>query len=666
MANSGRERTTAFVYSVGWTQHTTGVQYIRAASVLQTLLGNIGRPGGGILALRGHASIQGSTDIPTLFNLLPGYIPMPQVEHNDSTLDSFVREAENARGYWANLRSYLVSLLSAWWGEHVGPDDEFGFHRLPRLTGDHNTFQTVIDQIEGKCKGYFVVGENPAVGTANARQQRLGLANLDWLVVRDLNLIETATFWQDGPEIQTEELATTDIGTEVFFLPAASHTEKDGTFTNTQRLLQWHDKAVEPRGDQRSDLWFYYYLGHRIRQKLANRNPERRERDRPLLELTWTYPTEGVFHEPSAAAVLREINGWDSAGEPLSRYTDLQADGSTACGCWIYCGVYADGVNQSARRRPGSEQSKVAPEWGWAWPDNRRILYNRASAAPDGTPWSERKAYVWWDSELGEWTGHDRPDFDRAKPPDYVPAKGTTGPEGIGGADPFIMQSDGHAWLYAPAGLVDGPLPEHYEPQESPVDNRLHPDWPRNPVRQTFVRPDNPYQPSGSASGSGVFPYVYTTFRLTEHHTAGGMSRWLSVLSELAPAMFFEISPELASENGVSNLDWVTVVTARNAIEGRALVTPRIRPLQLSGRTVHQIGIPWHWGSNGMTVGDAANELLGVTLDPNVHIMETKAGTCDLRVGRRPRGPDLPRLVAEYRRRAGIEPADRDNESEGR
>ena len=657
VTNSGPERTSAFAYSVGWTQHTVGVQYIRTASILQLLLGNIGRPGGGILALRGHASIQGSTDIPTLFNLLPGYIPMPQA-HTNEDLQSFTEADGATKGYWGNMRSYLVSLLKAWWGDNATADNDYCFDHLPRLTGDHGTYQTVVNQIEGLVKGYFVIGQNPAVGSSNARQQRLGLANLEWLVVRDFQLIETATFWKDGPEIESGELSTEDIGTEVFFLPAAAHTEKEGTFTNTQRMLQWHRKAVEPQDDQRSDLWFYYHLGRRIREKLTERRSERtaeqRERDRSVLELTWDYPTEGPIAEPSPDAVLREINGTGPDDEPLSGYTQLADDGSTRCGCWIYCGVYADGVNQADRRKPGDEQSWVAPEWGWAWPMNRRILYNRASADPAGHPWSERKAYVWWDAEQEQWTGHDIPDFDRKKAPDYEPDPTATGPEAIKGAEPFIMQSDGRGWLYVPAGLVDGPLPAHYEPQESPVSNPVYPNQQRNPARQVFARPENRYQPSGAERGNEVFPYLFTTFRLTEHHTAGGMSRWLSHLSELAPAMFVEVSPELAAERGLRHLGWATLVTARTAIEGRVLVTERMRPLRFDGRTLHQIGIPWHWGPNGMTTGDAANELLGVALDPNVHIMETKASTCDIRPGRRPRGAELAPFVAEYRRRAGI------------
>ncbi len=645
VANSGRERTSAFAYAVGWTQHTVGVQYIRTAAILQTLLGNIGRPGGGILALRGHASIQGSTDIPTLFNLLPGYIPMPHA-HEHESLDDFVAADAGVRGFWGNMKSYTVSLLKAWWGDAATADNDYCFDYLPRLTGNHSSYLTVMEQVDRGGGGYFLVGENPAVGSANAKLQRLGLSNIDWLVVRDFSLIESATWWKDGPEIETGELRTDDIGTEVFFLPAAAHTEKDGSFTNTQRLLQWHHKAVEPGGDARSDLWFYYHLGRIIRQKLADSTDPR---DRPLLDLTWNYPTEGTHADPSAEAVLAEINGFDADGMPLSGYTALKDDGSTRCGCWIYSGVYADGINQAARRKPGREQSWVAPEWAWAWPANRRILYNRASADPDGRPWSERKSYVWWDAEQQKWTGHDVPDFEADKRPDYRPAEDAQAEAALSGIDPFIMQADGKAWLYVPTGLTDGPLPTHYEPHESPFDNALYGQR-SNPVREQSRRKDNPYHPPGN----DVFPYVFTTYRLTEHHTAGGMSRWQPYLSELQPEMFCEISPELARERGLEHMGWATVITARTAIEARVVVTDRMVPLTVQGRVVHQIGLPYHWGPNGVVRGDAANELLPVALDPNVHIQESKAATCDIQPGRRPRGPELLAYLEGYRRRAGI------------
>jgi formate dehydrogenase major subunit len=649
--NSGRDRTTAWVYSVGWTQHTVGVQYIRGASILQALLGNIGRPGGGILALRGHASIQGSTDIPTLFDLLPGYIPMPHAHANED-LDAFVAAEGTDRGFWANMRAYTVSLLKAWWGSAATEASDYCFDYLPRLTGSHSTYETVMAQLAGDCKGYFLYGENPAVGSANGKLQRLGLAKLGWLVVRDFSLIESATFWKDGPEISTGELRTEDIGTEVFFLPAAAHTEKSGSFTNTQRLLQWHHIAVEPAGDARSDLWFTYHLGRKIRAKLAGSTDEM---DRPVLDLTWDYPVEGALAEPSAEAVLAEVNGRDAEGKPLTSYLQLKDDGSTTCGCWIYCGVYADGVNQSARRKPGKGQHWIAPEWGWAWPANRRILYNRASADPDGKPWSERKALVWWDAEEGKWTGHDIPDFTASKAPDYEPPEDATGDDGLSGSDPFIMQSDGRAWLFAPVGLLDGPLPAHYEPQDSPLSNLLYRQQ-RNPVRQTkaFEHPDNRFQPSGDSPGADVFPYVATTYRLTEHHTAGGMSRWLPYLAELQPEFFCEVSPELAAERGLEHLGWATIITARNAVEARVLVTERIPPLTVQGRRLHQVGLPYHWGWTGYSTGDSANDLVQVSLDPNVHIQESKAFACDIRPGRRPTGAALPAFVRAYRERAGI------------
>jgi formate dehydrogenase major subunit len=649
--NSGRDRTSMIVYSVGWTQHTVGVQYVRTASILQALLGNIGRPGGGILALRGHASIQGSTDIPTLFDLLPGYIPMPHA-HLCENLDEFVQAEGTDRGFWGNMRAYTVSLLKAWWGEAATAENDFCFGYLPRLTGSHGTYETVMAQLSGQCRGYFLFGENPAVGSANGKMQRLGMANLDWLVVRDFSLIESATWWKDGPEIETGEMRTQDIGTEVFFLPAAAHTEKAGSFTNTQRMLQWRHQAVEPGEDARSDLWFTYHLGRLIRAKLAGSADEN---DRPILDLTWDYATKGETDNPDAEAVLAEINGWNASREPLSSYTQLADDGSTACGCWIYCGVYADGVNQAARRKPHTEQDWIAAEWGWAWPANRRILYNRASADPDGKPWSERKALVWWDEDSGKWTGPDVPDFVADKAPGYRPPPDARGPAGLSGDDAFIMQADGKAWLYAPAGLTDGPLPAHYEPQDSPFSNLLYSQQ-RNPVRDvvSFVHPDNRMQPSNGSPGSGVFPFIATTYRLTEHHTAGGMSRWLPYLAELQPEFFCEVSPELAAERKLEHLGWATIVTARNAVEARVLVTDRVPSITVQGRRTHHIGLPYHWGSSGYVTGDAANDLVALSLDPNVHIQDDKSFACDIRAGRRPRGRAKADLVREYQHRAGI------------
>jgi formate dehydrogenase major subunit len=649
--NSGPERTSAFCYAVGWTHHTVGVQIIRAASIIQLLLGNIGRPGGGILALRGHANIQGSTDIPTLYNILPGYIPVPHPQ-SGGDLDHFIDKNGPDTGAWGSLKSYMVSLLKAWFGDTATAENNFLFGSLPRINGDHSHYPMLTRMVDGKCKGFVVLGQNPVVGSANSTLVRKALRSLEWLVVRDFSEIETASFWHDSPEIEAGEIAPQDIGTEVFLMPTAAHTEKDGTFTNTQRLLQWHHKAVEPPGDCRSELWFIYHLGRRIRERLADSGEER---DRPLRALTWHYPTQGPQDEPDAEAVLQEINGRHADGSFVSKYQELKDDGSTTCGSWIHAGIYADGINQTARRRPHTEQNWIAPEWGWAWPSNRRILYNRASARPDGAPWSERKRYVWWDAEQKQWTSlGDDPDFPPDRDPDYVPPRNAKGMDAIRGHAPFIIHPDGLGWIYAPSGLVDGPLPTHYEPHESPVDNPLY-DVDANPTRQRIRDDVNPYHRSGSAPGADVFPYVMTTYRLTEHHTAGGMSRTVPYLSELQPEMFVEVSPELAAERSLVHGDWATIVTARTAIEARVMVTDRLRPLMVDGRTIHQVGLPYHWGRRGLVTGDAANELLSQVLDLNVHIAEYKTATCDVRRGRRPRGPDLAAFVEDYRRRAHVQ-----------
>jgi formate dehydrogenase major subunit len=673
--NSGRDRTTCFAYAVGWTQHTLGAQFIRTSAILQLLLGNMGRPGGGIMALRGHASIQGSTDIPTLFNLLPGYLPMPTVGRHDTYqeyLDAI--SSKQQKGFWAAADTYVVSLLKAWWGDAATAENDWAYDYLPRLSGPHGTYQTVHDMLEDKVDGYFILGQNPAVGSANGRMQRLGMAHLKWLVVRDLNLIESATWWKDGPEIASGELTTEGIGTEVFFLPAATHVEKAGSFTQTQRLVQWREKAVDPPGQAQAELEFFYELGQRIRAKLAGSTDPR---DRPLLDLTWDYPLD-EHGEIDPESVLREINGYrltgPDAGVPISSYLQLRADGSTVGGCWIYAGVYADGVNHAADRVPHGGPSPSQNEWGWAWPANRRILYNRASADPAGRPWSERKKLVWWDEQQQRWVGNDVPDFVVDRAPGSRPDPELGGAAALAGDDPFVMQADGKGWLFAPKGMLDGPLPTHYEPQESPIRNALYPQQ-QSPSRILMPGKDNLWAPSAGQPGAGVYPYVFTTYRLTEHHTAGGMSRWLPFLAELQPEMFCEVSPELAAEKGLENFGWATIISPRSAIEAKVLVTDRMTPLTIGGHTIHQIGLPYHWGVGGDAVvsGDAANDLLGITLDPNVQIQESKAGSCDIRPGRRPQGEDLLRLVAEYQSRSGAtvetdneRVTDPDREGEGR
>ena len=656
--NSGRERTSSICYAVGWTHHTSGVQIIRASAVLQLLLGNIGRPGGGILALRGHASIQGSTDIPTLYDLLPGYLHMPRTRAEAQSLDKYAGRGRGTRGWWAFFDKYIISLLKAWYGEGATEENEYGFQHLPKISGNHSHFPTMLRALDGGLDGLFVMGQNPAVGSQHAGLQRRALSKLKWLVVRDLADLETARFWKDSPEVRSGEMSPEDIDTEVFLMPAAAHVEKEGTFTNTQRLLQWHDKALEPPGEARSELWFMHHLAKRV---LARYEGSKEAKDWPLVNLKWDYPEHGEMAEPDAEAVLREINGYNvETGELCASFTDLANDGSTACGAWIYSGSFADGVNQTRRRDPGDLEAPggwVSPEWGWAWPQNRRQLYNRASADPAGKPWSERKKLIWWDDEQEKWTGWDVPDFPPTKHPDYRAPDHAEGMDAISGDDPFIMMGDGRGWLYSPSGLLDAPLPTHYEPIESPVRNPLYPNVPSNPVALTWNRPENPYH----ASGDPRYPLVATTFRLTEHHTAGSMSRNLPWLAELQPEMFAEIDPMLARERGIEDGGWMTIVTARAEIEARAAVTERMRPLRVEGKILHQVGLPWHWGSyrsseEGVT-GDTTNDLVVLSGDANTTIQESKAFSCDVRAGRR-REQTTAKLAGAGREDPGASPGD--------
>jgi formate dehydrogenase major subunit len=627
---SGPEKTAAICYALGWTQQSKGPQIIRAAAILQLLLGNVGRPGGGILALRGHASIQGSTDIPTLYDILPGYLPMPNLGLDSKNLADYVATHRDPTGWWWNFDKYIVSLLKAYYGEGAKKENDWGFNWLPRVTGDHSHQGYFLEMMDGKVEGLFVMGQNPAVAGPNSRLERKALSKLKWLVVRDMVELETASFWYDSPEVERGELRPEEIATEVFLLPAAGHAEKDGCFTNTQRLLQWHEKAVDPPGDARNETWFMFHLGRRLKEK-AKQDP--RPRNAGLSALTWDYSLEGKLQEPKVEEVLQEINGYSVADRKLvSGFGELKADGSTACGCWIYSGVFPRPGENRANQR--NSQDLWGHGWGFAWPADRRILYNRASARPDGRPWSERKKLVWWDEQNKEWTGLDVPDFTKTKAPNYQPPKHAQGDEALAGDKPFILHPDGTGWIFVPKGLADGPLPTHYEGLEAPVSNPLYPDQQSNPAAMREERPENRF----ASSPDGRFPYVMSTYRLTEHHTSGAMSRMLPHLAELQPEFFCEISPELASERGIENGGWVTVMTPRGIVEARALVTRRMRPLLIDGKMVHQVGVPYHWGSRGLVKGDSANDLVAISEEPNVRIMEAKGILCDVSPGRRARG----------------------------
>jgi formate dehydrogenase major subunit len=654
LANAGPDRTGAMCYALGWTQHTTGVQMIRCAAMIQLLLGNIGRPGGGIMALRGHATIQGSTDIATLNDLLPGYLNAPDARKKHDTLLDYIKTETAATSWWSNFPKYIVSQLKAWYGDAATADNDFCYDYLPKRIGDHSHIPLFVAMNDGVIKGFMVIGQNPAGSGEHSIFHRQALGKLDWLVVRDLYETETATFWKNAPEVTSGKIKPQDIQTEVILLPAAAVAETDGSFTNTQRMLQWHEKAADPPGDARSDVWFTYHLGRRLKKLYAD---SKESKDRPIQALTWDYLDEKnnaqwrIKDEPSNERMLREVHGYYTSGEnkgkPVGTFVDLKDDGSTACGTWIYSGVFAptkehpEGFNRAANRQA---DEWVSLNWGWSWPVNRRIMYNRCSADPQGRPWAKEarlanafarsggtpaRGYVYWDGAAKKWTGLDVPDFPATKPPD-TPAK----PDGVGiethdGASPFIMKGDGKGWLFAPTGIVDGPLPTHYEPYESPVPNIVYPEHLNNPAMLTWNIKENPHAPVGSPD----YPHVITTYRLTEHHTTGAMTRWLPWLAELQPELFAEISPEHAAELGVGNTDWLEISTPRASIRAKALVTRRLRPLQLRDRLVHQVGLPMHWGYDGLkgATGAIANDLGALVADPNVTIFEAKAFLCQVR-----------------------------------
>jgi formate dehydrogenase major subunit len=684
--NAGPERTGAICYAVGWTQHTVGVQMIRTAAVLQLLLGNVGRPGGGILALRGHATIQGSTDIATLYNIHPGYLNTPSALSKHDTIVDYIETETSAGSYWSNMPAFLVSQLKAWYGEAATKENGYAYDFLPKIVGDHSHIPIFLQMDKGNIEGFFAMGQNPAVGGQNASFQRKALAKLKWLVVRDLYETETATFWKDSPEVKNGTLKPEQIDTEVFLLPAAAVAEGEGSFTNTQRLVQWHEKALDPPDDARTDLWFTVHLGLRLKEHYKH---SEEKRDRPIRALVWDYIDENenakweIRNEPSARLVLKEINGFKiepgvslKDATALAALADIKDDGSTACGAWIYTGVFAPtkgeppglaaesaavgggevfaattaeplGHNHAANRKG---DGWVSPGWGFSWPANRRILYNRCSADPSGEPWPKEarlarehfraggrdfRGYVYWqedtdDPKKSRWVGLDVPDFVAGKAPN-TPGK----PDGVGlaghdGASPFIMKADGKGWLYAPSGLVDGPMPTHYEPYESPVTNAVYPERQNNPVALNWE--ETALKHKLAPVGSEEFPHVLSTYRLTEHHLSGSMSRWLPWLAELMPELFCEISPEHAAQIGVRNTDVVKIVTPRGTIKAKALVTRRIRSFRLKGGVVvHHVGLPWHWGYKGISTGDVVNDLTALVGDPNVSIHEAKVFVCNVK-----------------------------------
>ena len=618
-STSEPRRAMTIMYALGWTQHSTGTEMIRTAAILQLLLGNIGIAGGGMNALRGHSNIQGLTDLGLLSNLLPGYMTL--AGDSQQTLDDYLKPRAlkplrpGQMSYWQNYPKFFVSLQKAWWGNSATAENEWAYHYLPKLDKGYDILQAFEMMSQGKINGYICQGFNPVGSFPNKAKIISGLSKLKYLVVIDPLATETAEFWKNHGEFN--DVTTADIQTAVFRLPSTCFAEEDGSLTNSGRWLQWHWKGAEAPGEGRGDIEIVAGLFTRLRalyQAEGGAFPD------PIVNLTWAYKIPG---RPSADELAMEYNGkaladvvdpkdktkvLAKAGEQLAGFGQLRDDGSTACGCWIYSGAWTQAGNQMARR-DNSDPFGIGQtlNWAWAWPANRRILYNRASSDPSGKPWDPRRRLMAWNGK--SWAGSDVPDMR----PDAAPE------EEVG---PFIMTSEGVARLFAPTGLVDGPLPEHYEPLESPLPNNpLHPanDKARaNPAARVFKGDREQF---GTAK---EYPYVATSYRLTEHFHYWTKNVLTSAI--IQPQQFVEIGEELAKEKGITDGSVVKVSSKRGFIKAVAVVTKRIAQLECDGKKIHTVGLPNHWGFVGLAKqGYLVNTLTPFVGDANTQTPEYKS-----------------------------------------
>lgn len=592
------------MYAMGTTQHTVGTQNVRAYAMLQLLLGNIGLPGGGVNAMRGESNVQGSTDFGLLYGNLTGYLnsPTSKVPEN-ATLKGHMEKETPKTGYWSNKPKFIVSLLKAWYGPNATANNEFGYQYLPKGNKNYSHINLFKAMYEGKLEGAFLFGTNPVVGGPNAGKEKEALGNLKWLVAVDLWETESASFWQKEAGSDPSK-----VNTEVFLLPACSSYEKEGSISNSSRWMQYRWQAIKPLGESKADLEIIHELTTRIKALYKN---EAGPAAAPINALYWNY---GTGHHPDIDLVAREINGYDvNTGKLIAGFGNLKDDGSTCSGNWIYCGFYPEeGKNRSKNRDNKDTGMSNYLNWSYAWPMNRRILYNRCAADLNGKPWSKDKEVIWFDAVQGKWVGHDVPDFVAIKKP---------GEPGF--TSPFIMMADGVGGLYAPT-LNDGPFPEHYEPFESPIPNPFSKQE-INPAIQLF---DGEFNKRGFKAD---FPIVATTYRVSEHWQSGSMTRNQEWLSELVPHMYIEMSEELAKEKGIKNKDKIIVSSARGEVKAFAMVTKRFKPHKINGKNVHQIGMPWHFGYKGIATGDTANRLTPHIGDANTTIPEYKAFLCDVR-----------------------------------
>jgi formate dehydrogenase major subunit len=616
------KKAATIIYAVGWTQHTFGTQIIKTAAMLQLILGNVGRAGGGVNALRGHSNIQGATDLAGVFDILPGYLKTPSPDDKDiatylkritptpskpSEWDSF--------NYWSNTPKFAVSLLKALYGDAARKENDWAFHYLPKIDRNYSWTQIWDDMYTGSVKGLFAIGMNGVQIGPNSRKNIDALKKAEWLVVGELYPEETSEFWR-APGTTPDDMKK--IQTTVYRLPCAGFSEKDGTFVNSARWLQWKNAALPPPGDARLDQDIVAQIFLRVRElyrKDGGKFPD------PIVNIRWPYTQP---EHPALAEVAREINGQALAditdatgqsiknGQQLPGFAWLKDDGTTLCGNWLYSGSWTEAGNQMARRNTEDPSGLgIYPNWAWSWPANRRVMYNRASCDLSGKPWDADRRQVWWNEDAARWVGSDVPDFKPdSKPADHM--------------GPFIMNPEGVGRIFGPlAAFADGPFPEHYEPIESPISNPLHPSQSNNPVVKKMHTPLDKYGEPG-----GGFTVVCTTYRLTEHYHYWTKNNPMNV--ELVPEPFVEIPAELANDMGLKGGERVKVSSARASYVAKAMVTRRIKSMMIDGKKTYQIGIPIHWGYRGIaedagrTALDSANLLSPTVIDPNAYTPEFK------------------------------------------
>jgi formate dehydrogenase major subunit len=611
------------IYAVGWTQHSFGTQIIRTAAMLQLLLGNVGRAGGGVNALRGHSNIQGATDMAGLFDSLPGYLKVPTPA--DASFDAWMKRITptaskpapwDSFNYYSNTPKFAVSYLKALYGDAATKQNSWAFDYLPKVDRNYSWVQMWDDMYRGTLKGMLAFGMNGVAIGPDSKKNIDALKKADFLVVGEIYPDETSEFWK-SPGITQDEMK--QIQTTVYRLPCAGFAEKDGSFTNSARWVLWKNTALPTPGDCRLDHAIVAQIFLKIRElykKDGGKFPD------PIMNLTWNY---SVPSSPPLAEVLKEINGKALAdledpatkqqiksGQQLPGFAWLKDDGTTSCGNWIYSGSFTEAGNQTARRDPSDPSGLgIHPGWGWSWPANRRVLYNRASCDVDGKPWDASRKQVWWNEGQQKWVGNDVPDFKvDSKPKDHM--------------GPFIMNPEGVGRLFAPlAAFADGPFSEFYEPIESPVDNALHPEQTHNPVVKRFKTPDDKY-----GTPKDGYTVVCTTYRLTELYHYWTKNNPMNV--QLVPEPFVEIGAEMANEMGITGGEKVKVSSIRGEYTAKAMVTKRIKPMMIDGKKVYQIGIPIHQGYRGIAEDEGkdartlVNLLTPTVYDPNAFTPEFK------------------------------------------